>query len=74
MAEKGKSPPVGVKPNGSHLLDEHPRLLDHRGFPIYHLITYPSDSLYVHCCGNQYYDLPMGMFYMIISKDNMVQV
>ena len=54
MAEK-ETPPVGVKPDASHLLDECPRLLDHRGFPICHLITYPSDSLYVHCCGNQYY-------------------
>ena len=24
MTEKGEVPPVGVKPNASHLLDEHP--------------------------------------------------
>ena len=55
MAKKGKSPLVGVEPDASCLPDECPRLLEHRGFPICHLITYPSDSLYVHCCGNQYY-------------------
>ena len=33
---KRKSPPVGVKPNASHLPDECPRLLDHRGFSICH--------------------------------------
>ena len=43
----GKSPPVGVKPNASHLLYEHPRLLDHRGFPNLSQITYPSDSCVV---------------------------
>lgn len=31
--QKRKFPLVGVKPNASHLPDEHPRLLDHRGFP-----------------------------------------
>ena len=36
MAEEGKSPPVGVEPNAFHLLDEHPRPLDHRGFLICH--------------------------------------
>ena len=35
--QKRISPPVGVKPNASHLPDEHPRLLDHRGFPICHI-------------------------------------
>ena len=29
-----ETPLVGVKPNASCLPDEHPRLLDHRGFPI----------------------------------------
>ena len=28
------TPPVGVEPDTSHLLDECPRPLDHRGFPI----------------------------------------
>ena len=37
-------PPVGVKPNASHLPDECPRLLDHRDFPDLSQITYPSDS------------------------------
>ena len=37
-------PPVGVKPNASHLPDKCPRLLDHRDFPVLSLITYPSDS------------------------------
>ena len=27
---------VGVEPDTSHLPDEHPRLLDHRDFPICH--------------------------------------
>ena len=40
---KGKVPLVGVKPNASHLLDECPRLLDHRDFPVLSLITHPSD-------------------------------
>ena len=31
--KKRKFPPVGVEPDASHLLDKHPRLLDHRGFP-----------------------------------------
>ena len=30
---KGKAPPMGVEPDASHLPDEHPRPLDHRGFP-----------------------------------------
>ena len=35
MTEK-ETPPVGVEPDASHLQDECPRLLDHRGFPICH--------------------------------------
>ena len=37
-------PLVGVEPDASHLLDECPRLLDHRDFPVLSQITYPSDS------------------------------
>ena len=40
---KGKAPPVGVEPNASHLPNEHPRPLDHRGFPDLSPITHPSD-------------------------------
>ena len=43
--EKGKSPPVGVEPNASHLPDEHPRPLDHRGFPNLSWMLY-----YTLCC------------------------
>ena len=43
MAEK-ETPLVGVEPDASYLPDECPRLLDHRGILICHLITYPSDS------------------------------
>ena len=31
--QKRKFPLVGVEPDASHLLDECPRLLNHRGFP-----------------------------------------
>ena len=34
IQQKRKSPPVRVKSDASHLLDKHPRPLDHRGFPI----------------------------------------
>ena len=34
MTGKGKVPPVGVEPNVSQLLHKHPRLLDHRDFPV----------------------------------------
>ena len=34
IRQKRKSPLVGVEPNASHLPDECPRPLDHRGFPI----------------------------------------
>ena len=40
---KGKTPPVGVKPDTSYLPHECPRLLDHRGFPDLSPITPPSD-------------------------------
>ena len=36
IQQKRKSPLVGVKPDASHLPDECPRLLDHRGFLICH--------------------------------------
>ena len=42
---------MGVEPDASHLLDEHPRLLDHRDFPDLSLITHPSDLSLGHCCG-----------------------
>ena len=41
-----KSPLVGVEPNASHLLDECPRLLDHRGF----LICPRSLIQVIHAC------------------------
>ena len=34
MTGKGKVPLVGVKPDASHLPDEHPRLVDHTDFPV----------------------------------------
>ena len=43
MTER-ESSPMGVKPDASHLLDEHPRPLDHRDFLICHcFITHACD-------------------------------
>ena len=42
--QKRELSPVGVEPDASRLPDEHPRLLDHRDFPICHwFITHLSD-------------------------------
>ena len=55
MAEKGKSPLVGVEPNASHLPDKCPRLLDHRGFLICHRSLFQVIHVWSLNCDYQYY-------------------